>query len=55
MDSPDIRGVVKERYAQAALRVTAGGSYCCAANSVISRGCGAFARVVVGGEHHLGQ
>jgi arsenite methyltransferase len=39
MDSPEIRGVVKERYAQAALRVTAGGSYCCGANSVISLGC----------------
>ena len=29
MESPDIKQVVKEKYGQAALRVTGGGSSCC--------------------------
>src|SRR5438094_8978272 len=33
MSSPDIKEVVKEKYGQAALRVTAGGSTCCGASS----------------------
>jgi SAM-dependent methyltransferase len=39
MGSPDIKEVVKEKYGQAALRVTTGGSSCCGASSTIS-GCG---------------
>jgi len=31
MSSPDIKEVVKEKYGQAALRVTSGGSSCCGA------------------------
>jgi arsenite methyltransferase len=39
MGNPDIREVVKEKYGQAALRVTNGGSSCCGASSAISSGC----------------
>jgi arsenite methyltransferase len=38
MKSPDIRDVVKEKYGQAALRVTGGGSSCCGATA--GNGCG---------------
>jgi len=38
MSSADIREVVKEKYGQAALRVSSGGSSCCGATS--SSGCG---------------
>lgn len=34
MSSTDIKDVVKEKYGQAALRVTNGGSSCCGANPV---------------------
>jgi arsenite methyltransferase len=37
MSSPDIKEVVKEKYGQAALRVTSGGSSCCGASA--STGC----------------
>src|SRR6202522_2304109 len=37
MSTPDIKQVVKEKYGQAALRVTAGGSSCCGATA--SSGC----------------
>jgi arsenite methyltransferase len=37
MSSPDIKEVVKEKYGQAALRVTSGGSSCCGATA--STGC----------------
>jgi arsenite methyltransferase len=37
MSSADIKGVVKEKYGQAALRVTAGGSSCCGAT--VNNGC----------------
>lgn len=37
MSSPDIKEVVKEKYGQAALRVTSGGSSCCGATA--SAGC----------------
>ena len=39
MDTADIKKVVKEKYAQAALRVTTGGSRCCGASPGIGRGC----------------
>lgn len=39
MDAPDIRQVVKEKYGQAALRVTAGGSSCCGAAPAMGRCC----------------
>jgi ubiquinone/menaquinone biosynthesis C-methylase UbiE len=38
MSSPDIKEVVKEKYGQAALRVSSGGSSCCGASP--SSGCG---------------
>ena len=38
MSTPDIKEVVKEKYGQAALRVTTGGSSCCGA-SAASDGC----------------
>jgi arsenite methyltransferase len=38
MNSPDIKEVVKEKYGQAALRVTSGGSSCCGATR--GSGCG---------------
>src|SRR4051812_24651384 len=38
MDSIDIKDVVKEKYGQAALRATSGGSSCCGASA--SSGCG---------------
>ncbi|HEY6373766.1 MAG TPA: arsenite S-adenosylmethyltransferase, partial [Candidatus Sulfotelmatobacter sp.] len=37
MSSPDIKEVVKQKYGQAALRVTSGGSPCCGASA--SCGC----------------
>ena len=37
MSSPDIKEVVKQKYGQAALRVTSGGSSCCGASA--STGC----------------
>lgn len=37
MSSPDIKEIVKEKYGQAALRVTSGGSSCCGASA--SSGC----------------
>src|SRR5437899_312206 len=39
MSSPDIKEVVKEKYGQAALRVTNGGSSCCGATASIGLGC----------------
>jgi len=40
MSSPDIKDVVKEKYGQAALRVTNGGSSCCGATASSGLGCG---------------
>lgn len=40
MSHADIKEVVKEKYGQAALRVKAGGSSCCATNPAASSGCG---------------
>lgn len=40
MSNTDIKEVVKERYGQAALRVTAGGTSCCATNPADPSGCG---------------
>ncbi len=40
MNTPDIMEVVKEKYGQAALRVTNGGSSCCGASPVNGSGCG---------------
>jgi SAM-dependent methyltransferase len=40
MSSPDLKYVVKEKYAEAALRVTKGGSSCCGSSSATARGCG---------------
>jgi arsenite methyltransferase len=40
MGNPDIREVVKEKYGQAALRVTNGGSSCCGASPAINGGSG---------------
>src|SRR5215471_10876051 len=37
MSSPDVKEIVKEKYGQAALRVTSGGSSCCGASA--SGGC----------------
>ena len=39
MESPDIKQVVKEKYGQAALRVTGGGSSCCGAAPASGSGC----------------
>ncbi len=39
MSATDIKEIVKEKYGQAALRVTSGGSSCCGAVSGIGRGC----------------
>jgi len=39
MNSTDVKEVVKEKYAQAALRVTGGGSSCCGAVPGIGKGC----------------
>ncbi len=39
MSSPDIKEVVKEKYGQAALRVTNGGSSCCGATASSGLGC----------------
>src|SRR5271166_267854 len=40
MNSPDIKDVVKEKYGQAALRVSTGGSSCCGASLSNACGCG---------------
>jgi len=37
--SPDIKQVIKEKYGQAALRATSGGSACCASAPTASKGC----------------
>lgn len=39
MSSTDIKEIVKEKYAQAALRVTSGGSSCCGAASAFRHSC----------------
>jgi len=39
VESPDIKQVVKEKYGQAALRVTSGGSSCCGASPARGSGC----------------
>jgi arsenite methyltransferase len=39
MDSANIREVVREKYGQAALRVTSGGSSCCGATAASGLGC----------------
>src|SRR6516162_2989464 len=38
-DTNDIRGTIKEKYGQAALRVAGGGSGCCGATSATGAGC----------------
>src|SRR6266852_7358159 len=40
MSTTDIKEVVKEKYVQAALRVTSGGSSCCGSSPVTGSGCG---------------
>jgi len=40
MSTTDIKEVVKEKYGQAALRVTSGGSSCCGSSPVTGSGCG---------------
>jgi len=40
MSGTDIKQVVKEKYGQAALRITKGGSSCCGASPAASRDCG---------------
>jgi len=37
--SPDIKQAIKEKYGQAALRATSGGSACCASAPTASKGC----------------
>ncbi len=39
MSSTDIKEIVKEKYGQAALRVTNAGNSCCGANSALGHGC----------------
>lgn len=39
MSTSDIKDVVKEKYGQAALRVTSGGSSCCGATASFGKGC----------------
>src|SRR4030081_4030891 len=39
MSSPDIKEVIKEKYGQAALRVTSGGSSCCGATPASGLSC----------------
>jgi len=39
VESPDIKQVVKEKYGQASLRVTSGGSSCCGASPARGSGC----------------
>ena len=39
MSTTDIKEIVKEKYGQAALRVTSGGSSCCGASSAFGHGC----------------
>jgi SAM-dependent methyltransferase len=38
--SPDVKEIVKEKYGQAALRVTSGGSSCCGSGPAAGSGCG---------------
>jgi len=40
MSNPDLKQVVKEKYAEAALRVTGGGSSCCGSKPSTGSGCG---------------
>jgi arsenite methyltransferase len=40
MSAPDIKEVVREKYAEAALRVTVGGSSCCGSSLASPSGCG---------------
>src|SRR6266481_2084972 len=40
MSTTDIKEVVKEKYGQAALRVTSGGTSCCGSSPVTGSGCG---------------
>jgi len=40
MDSSDIKQVVREKYGQAALRATSGGSSCCGSSPASGNGCG---------------
>ena len=39
MSSTDVKDIVKEKYGQAALRVTSGGSSCCGATASSGSGC----------------
>lgn len=39
MSTADIKGIVKEKYGQAALRVKSGGTGCCGTSTGIGRGC----------------
>ena len=39
MSDPDLKDVVREKYAEAALRVTKGGSSCCGSSPAIASGC----------------
>ena len=39
MSTPNIKEIVKEKYGQAALRVTSGGSSCCGAGPALNDGC----------------
>src|SRR5580692_55228 len=39
MSNPDLKDVVKEKYAEAALRVTSGGSSCCGSSPATASGC----------------
>ena len=39
MEGTNVRDVVKEKYGQAALRVTSGGSGCCGATAASGLGC----------------
>jgi SAM-dependent methyltransferase len=39
MSNPDLKDVVKEKYAEAALRVTKGGSSCCGSSPATASGC----------------
>jgi arsenite methyltransferase len=40
MSGTDIKEVVKEKYGQAALRVSSGGSSCCGSSPATGGGCG---------------
>jgi arsenite methyltransferase len=39
MSTPDVKEVVKEKYGQAVLRVSTGGSSCCGAGPALDGGC----------------